>query len=429
MKKLLSALFIVGLTLPLSAEAVRLKSGVIINGSITGQTKNVLNLTTAYGELTISQREIVEISPDKHKITLKGGGEIIGIIEDINEFNVRIKTDDGAINVDVPRVAAIEIYDYGAAEEQRAYAEQKQREAEEALLPKAPPPGTLVFDDGLEQAFAGKNPALEDMPVERIVRRNAAGEVISDIGAPQPAAVAPAQAAPAMPAANITKTPSGLKVYTGALPDDAKFNGGIGTAREKNLKGAVTSNIVEGKNARRYFALEIGAMQQDLTFKRENAQGHGYDVGGVSARINVKHYWRMGGGNLWLGPELGLSQLAKSSFVENGVDTDTSGYAADLGLGANYFFVEGVKYRPYISASAGYQIFKMDFKYPKAELKNTADVSSNGFVGGIGLGIERKVADLNLGIEAKAYFAPRSGELKESSSMFYSLALKASWRL
>ena len=68
-----------------------MKDGNLITGSIVAQTEYTLNLTTSYGTITLNQREIDQILPDKHRIVLKGGSQLVGQILDLDEFNLKLK--------------------------------------------------------------------------------------------------------------------------------------------------------------------------------------------------------------------------------------------------------------------------------------------------------------------------------------------------
>ena len=94
------------------AETLKMKSGDLISGSILSQTEYTLNLATSYGNITLNQREIEQILPDKHRLVLKGGTQLVGVILDMDEFNLKLQTDDGnTVNVDMPQIVSIETYD------------------------------------------------------------------------------------------------------------------------------------------------------------------------------------------------------------------------------------------------------------------------------------------------------------------------------
>ena len=96
-----------------NAETLKMKDGTLISGSILSQTEYTLNLATSYGNITLNQRDIEQILPDKHRLILKGGTQLIGVILDMDEFNLKLQTDDGlTVNVDMPQIVSIEAYDY-----------------------------------------------------------------------------------------------------------------------------------------------------------------------------------------------------------------------------------------------------------------------------------------------------------------------------
>ena len=110
----------------LQAESIKMKDGTIISGSILEQTQYTLNLATSFGTVTLNQKEIEQILPDKHRILLKGGTQLVGVIVDLDEFNLKLQTDDGIVNIDMPQIANIEVYDYDQAPKtQQTYVEQK----------------------------------------------------------------------------------------------------------------------------------------------------------------------------------------------------------------------------------------------------------------------------------------------------------------
>ena len=130
-QKLLFLLFLIS-PLLINGEAIKLKSGLIINGSIVGQTEYILNVKTSYGTIAINQREVEKIMPDLHRVILKGGGEFIGNIVDMDEFTLSLNTDNGVVNIDVPQISSMEIYDYNEAEKQKKYIETKHELEEQA---------------------------------------------------------------------------------------------------------------------------------------------------------------------------------------------------------------------------------------------------------------------------------------------------------
>jgi len=88
MKKILIFLFFTILTLPVFCEAIKLKNGLIINGSIIDRTEYILKVQTSYGIISLNQREVEKIMPDLHRVLLKGGGEYVGTVVDLDDFNL-----------------------------------------------------------------------------------------------------------------------------------------------------------------------------------------------------------------------------------------------------------------------------------------------------------------------------------------------------
>ena len=55
-------------------------------------------------------------------------------------------------------------------------------------------------------------------------------------------------------------------------------------------------------------------------------------------------------------------------------------------------------------------------------------ISSNGFAGAAGIGVETWIDDLMLGLEVREVYAQRSGDLKNSSSVNTLCQLQLSWK-
>ena len=131
MKKLFPVLICCCLTTLATAETLKMKDGTLVSGSILSQTEYTLNLATSYGNITLNQREIEEILPDKHRLILKGGAQLIGVILDMDEFNLKLQTDDGAtVNVDIPQIVSIEAYDYDRGKQAQQIADLQEMAAE-----------------------------------------------------------------------------------------------------------------------------------------------------------------------------------------------------------------------------------------------------------------------------------------------------------
>ena len=200
----------------------------------------------------------------------------------------------------------------------------------------------------------------------------------------------------------------------------------------------------------KYFAIEAGAMPLDL--KLDNSQRAGYgsednslDVGGTSAAISSKFLWRVKDSNFWLGPTLGIANIANASFEDKdpnvaaanaaasaaGKDipypdpqVKTSGQILTLGAAANYYLNPQSRFAFYLTASAAYEMLTLNYR---GEMESSS-IKSNGFAGAAGLGVETWVDDLMLGLEAKQVFAQRSGELKNSASSNTVIQAQISWK-
>lgn len=85
MKRSVFAICLVLAAAVLQAETIKMKDGELISGSILSQTEYTLNLATSYGNITLNQREIEAILPDKHRLILKGGTQLVGVILDLDE--------------------------------------------------------------------------------------------------------------------------------------------------------------------------------------------------------------------------------------------------------------------------------------------------------------------------------------------------------
>ncbi|WP_428897406.1 hypothetical protein Dip518_001195 [Parelusimicrobium proximum] len=425
----------------LYAEGIKLKTGVVMTGSIVSQTEYVLNLNTSYGVVSIPQRDIVEILPDQHRVLLKGGGELVGQILDIDEFNLRLKTDTAIVNIDVPKIAAFEVYDYNQAEKQQQYIEQKKQAEEAAAQPKAP--GTLSFDDDLERAFSTRSPQAGEYSVEREVVRPSAPRpaVVTPAAAPvytppsysQPAAPASAPA----PQAPKTASPEyGPKIYTGELPKDAKFNSGTEPVAKGGKKHTVKELPKDEKEAKRYLSVALGATQTGMKYGE-------HDIGGTGVHAEIKHLWKIFNNHFWLGGSLALNTIPKEKIIlqETGdnypYEKKFSGNNFVFSVAAQYYINPYSRYKVYLLGSAGLEYMKIDKKWtsesippppPVSYESETKNYSSTNFSGGFGLGLERKVSDLFLALELKANTSSRSDDFKDSDTIFYTAALKAAWK-
>ncbi|MBQ3933957.1 MAG: hypothetical protein II726_02060, partial [Elusimicrobiaceae bacterium] len=173
MKKLFIFLFSLLFITPAFCEAIKLKNGLIINGSIVDRSEYILKVQTSYGVISLNQREIEKIMPDLHRVFLKGGGEYVGTVVDLDDFNLTLNTDNGLVNIDVAQITSMEIYDYEEAAKQKKYVENKiEQEAQEKAQEEdkkqkatATTMGTsgLSFDEDLEKVFPSKPQETEEI--------------------------------------------------------------------------------------------------------------------------------------------------------------------------------------------------------------------------------------------------------------------------
>lgn len=442
-KSVFAVLCLLCLACAVQAETIKMKSGEFISGSILSQTEYTLNLATSFGTITLNQREIEQILPDKHRIILKGGTQLVGVILDLDEFNLKLQTDDGAtVNVDMPQIVSIEAYDYDRGQNaqkefvektqqvQQAKEEAKQAAAAKGAAPVVEAAGGLTFDSDIDQVFAAQKATVVN------------GSVVT------PSATV-TQAAPKL----LTDEEAFIKgVKTGAVSqtDFAKA-----AKEELNKKKVVqpavkTAGKPREKDFSKYFAIQAGAMPLDL--KLDNSARDGYDaqddsidVGGTSAAVSSKFLWRVKESNLWAGPVLGIANIANASFADkdpavqaaNAADISvgrepsypdptvrTSGQILTLGAAANYYLNPNSRFVFYVTASAMYEMLTLNYR---GEMQSNS-IKSNGFAGGAGVGVETWVDDIMLGLEARQVFAQRSGELKNSAASNTVIQAQFSWK-
>lgn len=442
-KSVFAVLCLLCLACAVQAETIKMKSGEFISGSILSQTEYTLNLATSFGTITLNQREIEQILPDKHRIILKGGTQLVGVILDLDEFNLKLQTDDGStVNVDMPQIVSIEAYDYDRGQnaqkefvEKTQQVQQAKEEAKQAAAAKGAAPiveaaGGLTFDSDIDQVFAAQKATVVN------------GSVVT------PSATV-TQAAPKL----LTDEEAFIKgVKTGAVSqtDFAKA-----AKEELNKKKVVqpavkTADKPREKDFSKYFAIQAGAMPLDL--KLDNSARDGYDaqddsidVGGTSAAVSSKFLWRVKESNLWAGPVLGIANIANASFADkdpavqaaNAADMSagrepsypdptvrTSGQILTLGTAANYYLNPNSRFVFYVTASAMYEMLTLNYR---GEMQSNS-IKSNGFAGGAGVGVETWVDDIMLGLEARQIFAQRSGELKNSAASNTVIQAQFSWK-
>jgi len=383
-----------------------MKSGAILTGQVVARGEYTINFKTAYGVITLSPRDIAEELPDKQRIILKGGGEIVGVVEDITQFNVRVKTDDGSyVNIDMPKIDSIQVYDYENAEQQKKYVEQTlaaQAKGEDSRAAETAATG-LSFDEDLDRAFTSKPAPSPE--VQYTVARGAA----------------------AAPAA-LTAAPQAQEVYAQAAQTPAKPEETKPVKAEKKSKEPKPA--ASPSSEWRYLAVEAGVVNNK--FKVYDGQ---QDAGGMGVAADIKYLFRVLKSNLWLGPGFMLASIPKGEidFPAQSTVVKTDGQMFHFNLIANYYLTPRSAFQIYLTASAGYEsatinLRTTDSSNPAAVFNSSAKASSSGFAGSGGLGVERQFGDTMLGIEGRYYTAARSGDLKGSPSGYYSAMLKASWK-
>lgn len=422
-------------TFSIQAETLKMKDGTLISGSILSQTQYTLNLATSYGNITLNQREIEEILPDKHRIILNGGTQLVGIILDMDEFNLKLQTDDGAIvHVDMPQIVSIEAYDYNQGQHaQQEFVEKKLEHEQQAQAQAAnaqtqtaghvAAAGGLTFDTDIDQVFDAKQATVVN------------GQVQTPSTHVQEAAPRP-----------LTDEEAFLKnVKSGAIsPQDyaAAAKQELATQKQTAKKEAATPTKRIEKNFSKYFAVQAGAMPLDLKLAGDLAIGslslnlgsEQIDVGGTSAAISSKFLWRIKESNLWLGPTLAFASISNNDFSHPYMDLQarSNGSIFALGAAANYYLTPQNRFAFYLTASAQYEMlslnYKGDYDTPTGRTSFSNSISSNGPAGAAGVGVETWVDDVMVGLEIRQTFASRKDELKKSSASNTIIQLQLSWK-
>ncbi len=440
MKKHLLVVCLLCASVTLPAETLKMKSGDLISGSILSQTEYTLNLATSYGNITLNQREIEAILPDKHRVILKGGTQLVGVILDLDEFNLKLQTDDGAVvNIDMPQIVSVETYDYdrGASAQQefvkeniaqQQAAEAAQAARQTASLAGAPAgveaAGGLTFDSDIDQVFDTQKATVVNGAV---ITPRAQVEV----------------AAPRL----MTDEEAFLKgVKTGEVSAQdyaAETKKELASGKSPKQPKKVSARPLE-KNQTKYFAVEAGAMPLDLLFTGQvSPAGLGavlpvesLDVGGTSAAISSKFLWRVKESNLWLGPTISFANIPNNSYraEDSGIllEASSSGSILTLGAAGNYYLTPASRFALYLTASAAYEMLTFNYRGEVAAGGKTYpfrdSIKTSGFSGSAGIGIETWVDDLMLGVEVRQVFAQRADELKESAAANTVFQAQLSWK-
>lgn len=438
MKKSFALLCALCCAAAVNAETLKMKNGDLITGSILSQTEYTLNLATSYGNITLNQREIEEILPDKHRLVLKGGTQLVGVILDMDEFNLKLQTDDGStVNVDMPQIVSIETYDYDRGEQaqQQIVEQQIKREQQEAAAQaqaavraetrQVEAAGGLTFDSDIDQVFDAKQATVVN------------GAVVTPSAAVQPAAPKPLTDEEAF-LRNVKSGAVSQQEYASAAKRDLNANKPAKSA-PKPVKRP------KEKDFSKYFAVQAGVMALDLQLSDEarpgyESEGGSADVGGTSIQVAGKFLWRVKESNFWLGPVLGVGNVPNNSFEDRdpAVQTDewkdqhpgetptvkTSGQILTFGAAANYYLNPQSRFAFYLTATAAYEMLTLNYR---GEV-NSESIKSNGFAGGAGIGVETWVDDVMIGLEARQVFSQRSDKLKDSASSNTVIQAQLSWK-
>ena len=178
-------------------------------------------------------------------------------------------------------------------------------------------------------------------------------------------------------------------------------------------------------------------MPLDLKLDNSKRAGFGandeFDVGGTSVTVSSKFLWRLKDSNLWLGPELGIGSVPNNTFDDKdpealarytNPEVKTSGQVFRGGLTAQYYLNPKNRFAFYLTGSAMYEMLHVNYR---GETQSTK-ISSNGFAGVAGIGVETWVDDLMIGLEVREVFAQRQKELKNSAGANTLIQLQLSWK-
>lgn len=442
------------------AETVKLKNGTFINGSITSQTEYTLNLSTPYGPVVLNQREVEAILPDKHRVHLQGGTQLVGVILDLDEFNLKLQTDSGVVNIDMPQIVSVEVYDYEQGEEaQKAIAQKQAAQAQAAAAataaqaaaqtganttaaPGAVAAGGLSFDSDIEKVFDAKKPEIVNGQVQTVQEISAA-----EIRAQRAAQMSEEEA--------FLKGIRPTEEKAIAQTAEAARSGKLDKIKKAEAKKAARP---KDSNSSRYFSISVGGQTNDL--KLNNAERKGfentaaYDVGGTSVRAEATLLWRLKSSNLWLGPAVAISNIPNGSFDDkdpaieeanqaeiaaaaaagrpvnlpyppgSDLSVDTSGQLIDLMVKGHYYFNPDSLFSVYFTALAGYRMLSLNYR----GVIQGETLNNSTFIAAGGLGVEMWVDDLLLGLEVQEFYSPYSGDFKDSSAANTVASLKFSWK-
>ncbi len=433
MKYFIGILLGVMLATSAAAETIQLKDGNLITGSIVSQTEYTLNLTTSYGTVTLNQKEIEQILPDKHRVILKGGAQLVGVIVDLDEFNLKLKTDDGTtVNIDTPQIVSVEAYDYDRGENaQKEFVEKTQQEeaarqahvaavAAGTAAAGVAAEGGLTFDNDIDQVF--------DTQKATVVN----GQVVT------PSQATAVTTTPTRPLSDEEAFIKGVKTGTVSQQEyAAAAKEELASSQNKPTKSAKKAPLLHNEaDYHKYFSIQAGMMP--LNLKLDNSKRDGFDtddvykVGGTSVAVNGKFLWRVNNSNLWLGPTLGIASIANNSFADKdpaavGIDNPTvktSGQILQAGAALHYYLNPKSSFAFYLTGNVLYEMLHLNYR---GEMQSNT-ISSNGLATSAGVGVETWVDDLMLGVEVRQVFANRQKELKDSATSNTVIQAQLSWK-
>jgi len=416
MKKIFIFLFSLILTAPAFCEAIKLKNGLIINGSIVDRSEYILKVQTSYGLISLNQREIDKIMPDLHRVFLKGGGEYVGTVVDLDDFNLTLNTDNGLVNIDVAQITSMEIYDYEEAAKQKKYIESKieqetQEKQEEDKKQKAvvTTMGTsgLSFDEDLEKVFPSKPEETEEIKYIYKTHEDTPEQI---------------KAAAEEKAAEEALTP--------AEQEQKK--------REEALSFDQNKKRKSGKN---YLAANIGMLNTKLNVNISDLGGpDNFEVSGTGVAFGIA-YMRKLTNRFWFGGGASFGMLPKKSvrydYGTTQRDTQISGQIYDLNALFNFYLNPQNPVRVYLTGGAsvtslGIDKSVSDFYERTTDVwewsaPKTYDTTQTVFGGNIGLGLEWTVQDINIGLETRVKYSTLKKELSDSPKTSVLISLKTSW--
>ncbi len=427
MKRFLLLILVFSL-LPLvsNAEAIKLKNGTIINGSILDRGEYILRVQTSYGPISINQGEVEAIMPDLHRVLLKGGGEFVGTVVDLDEFNLTLNTDSGIVNLDVAEISSMEVYDYESAEKQKKYITKKQeleqaakeeaKAAQEngAAASGAAAAGALVsssglsFDEDLEKVFPSKPEVIEP----KITYKYHVHSTQQQAEEPEEEEEKP------------------------ALTEEEK-------KQQEQEDALITDQIKKKDTGKNYFAVNLGMMSSNLNLDLSEYGGAEEKISGANVAFSLA-YMRKMTNRLWFGGSIGYAMLpgGEFEFPLSGAEkmyVETSGQVYDINLLSNFYLNTQSALRFYLTGGLGYTSSSVEESPSKYELLNvetgeygwttqeTHSISGGNFNAMFGLGAEYAIDDVNLGFEVKGKYFGFKDELENSSKMSVYAMLKINW--